>query len=115
MSQMSEAAKKRMEELAVSESKGFNWTGVINKLRTGYYAYKLGILKGYEAGMQDPDSNKELLDKVEEFLRNAPLMSGVCCCGMEMKDHGFHHGHSAVDSGEYAIEQMIEKIREARK
>ena len=52
------------------------------------------------------------LQAVKSFLENAPLESGVCCCGDTMAKHTprFDAGHEPVDSGAYAIASEIKFI-----
>nr|BFD58949.1 hypothetical protein CKG001_10560 [Bdellovibrio sp. CKG001] len=64
MSQMTEASKKRMqiEEDAMVE----RWRKASYPAALGFKRY--GFREGYQAGMQDPDANKELLDECESLL-----------------------------------------------
>lgn len=45
--------------------------------------------------------------KYREFLESAPLGSGVCCCGGPMDHSQWGEGHTPVDSGEYAVAQLL--------
>lgn len=67
MSQMTEEAKKRMEELAYSYEAPThrNCYGCCQSDSDYENAFKAGYL----AGIQDPDANKELLDECEKGLQ----------------------------------------------
>lgn len=41
------------------------------------------------------------LQKAVGFLQDAPLSSGVCCCGSPIEGHGYGDGHSPVDDLQY--------------
>ena len=51
---------------------------------------------------------KTLQDE-KSWLENAPLESGVCCCG-STNCNPMVDGHSFVDSGHYAISNRIKSI-----
>lgn len=93
MSQMTEASKKRMqiEEDAMVE----RWRKASYPAALGFKRY--GFRAGYQSGMQDPDANKELLDECEKVLLIAWGQLEAGCKEAEQ------------------VDQMIEKIREARK
>lgn len=44
-----------------------------------------------------------------EFVKDAPVSSGVCCCGGNM-DHSPYEGHSPVDQWDYSLSQWLEQI-----
>lgn len=60
MSRISAAVIERIERLK-SASK-LSWIGVVNRLRTSSYAYKMGIDLGYRAGMRDPEAIVKYLE-----------------------------------------------------
>lgn len=49
------------------------------------------------------------ITELEEFIRNAPVSSGVCCCGdsMDTHDSGMYSGHSPVDQWDYSVMQIL--------
>lgn len=47
------------------------------------------------------------------FLQNAPLESGICCCGDPISGHGYGSGHSPVDDLAYHSSQVAEKLQAA--
>lgn len=47
------------------------------------------------------------------FLQNAPLESGICCCGDPISGHGDGSGHSPVDDLAYHSSQVAEKLKQA--
>ena len=47
------------------------------------------------------------------FLNNAPLESGICCCGDPIENHGYGSGHSPVDDVAYHASQVAETLRAA--
>lgn len=60
---------------------------------------------------------KDLVQECIDFLENAPLMSGECCCGESMTNHShpMNCGHSPVDSGEYGVSGFIEYLKREKK
>jgi len=44
-------------------------------------------------------------DALMAFIENAPVASGVCCCGDDMERHGnpMDCGHSPVDMWDYSV------------
>jgi len=52
-------------------------------------------------------------EKALAFLRNAPLESGICCCGDPIVGHGYGSGHSPVDDLAYHSSQVAEKLAAA--
>ena len=63
---------KTRDEAADRARDSFNWQGVVNKLRTGAYAHKLGFLAGWDA--RDKESKEreaklwELLDRADDII-----------------------------------------------
>lgn len=60
---------------------------------------------------------KELL---ERFLGCAlssggNFTTGVCCCGSDVKNHGFWDGHYPVDSGEYWFSDFVKEVEKELK
>jgi hypothetical protein len=53
--------------------------------------------------IQEVEQMKEFIG----FVRNAPVSSGVCCCGMSMTDHpeAMDCGHVATDQWHYDVSQ----------
>ena len=47
------------------------------------------------------------------FLQNAPLESGICCCGDPISGHGYGSGHPPVDDLAYHSSQVAEKLQAA--
>ena len=47
-----------------------------------------------------------------EFVRNAPVSSGVCCCGESMDRHSdpMSCGHSPVDQWDWSLSLWLEEI-----
>lgn len=87
---MTESSKRRME--AEGEKQGFE--------------HNLWIfMAGYEAGMQDPEANKELLDECERLLKVFKEHSRECA-----DDFSFVWSDAIHDAG-----NILEKLREARK
>jgi hypothetical protein len=61
-------------------------------------------------------ANKQLVeaaDKARDFLRHAPLESGVCCCGNPIEDHGYDDGHSPVDELQYHASNLADELNTA--
>jgi len=54
-----------------------------------------------------------ILKRVADWLRSAPLESGVCCCGSAVKDHGLGDGHSPVDDLGYSASQLLQEVEQA--
>jgi len=52
----------------------------------------------------------EALEKARDFLKNAPIESGYCCCGDIIESHNIGSGHSPVDAVVYAANQHVESI-----
>lgn len=44
-------------------------------------------------------------DYLLEFIKNAQVSSGVCCCGDDMAKHAnpMHCGHNPVDTWDHAV------------
>ena len=51
--------------------------------------------------------------EVLSFLQNAPLESGICCCGDPISGHGYGSGHSPVDDLAYHSSQVAKKLQDA--
>jgi len=51
-----------------------------------------------------------------EFVKYAPVSSGVCCCGDNMAGHsgGMQCGHSARDQWDYSLSQWLEKLQDGQ-
>lgn len=47
-----------------------------------------------------------------EFVKNAPVSSGVCCCGSPMDDHPepMSCGHGPVDQWNHSLSSWLEQI-----
>jgi hypothetical protein len=45
-------------------------------------------------------------DKLLAFAQNAPVASGVCCCGDDMGEHSsaYDYGHSPVDQWDWSLQ-----------
>ena len=56
-----------------------------------------------------PIKDSELVEEFINFVRHAPVSSGVCCCGMSMENHpeAMDSGHIATDQWHYDISQWL--------
>lgn len=54
-----------------------------------------------------------VLLRIADWLRYAPMESGVCCCGDHIEGHGYDSGHSPVDAVQYSAMQLESEIRAA--
>lgn len=45
-----------------------------------------------------------------EFVRNAQVSSGVCCCGGDMDKHGPSDEHSPTDQWDYSLYNWLDQI-----
>lgn len=47
-----------------------------------------------------------------EFVKNAPVSSGVCCCGEDMATHSesMYSGHTPVDQWHYSLFLWVEEL-----
>lgn len=54
-------------------------------------------------------------DSLLEFIKNAPVSSGVCCCGDDMEKHGnpMYCGHNPVDMWDHSVRCYVEDIEAA--
>lgn len=54
----------------------------------------------------------ERLNTFVAFVRNAPVSSGVCCCGEDMANHAapMSCGHSPVDQWDYSLSEHLRSI-----
>lgn len=43
-------------------------------------------------------------DALLAFIQNVPVKSGVCCCGDDIGEHGYHSNHSPVDQWDHSVE-----------
>lgn len=48
-------------------------------------------------------------DELLEFIRSAPVTSGVCCCGNDMAQGGCD-GHTPLDMWDYQVRLMLQAI-----
>ena len=57
------------------------------------------------------DTYSDFTHRFVDFVRNAPVYSGVCCCGDEMSSHTspMNDGHSPVDQWDYALSKFVEE------
>ncbi len=53
---------------------------------------------------------QKLLRDFLDSVRNAPVSSGVCCCGSNMDSHGMGDGHSPVDEWDELIKSWTNTI-----
>lgn len=100
-------------EMQVCFKEGFNlfhlqlrpYTVTLNERERGGMALILHLKKhGLEIrSIQEVEQMKEFI----RFVRNAPVSSGVCCCGMSMTDHpeAMDSGHVATDQWHYDVSQ----------
>lgn len=66
-----------------------------------------------EALQKERDEAREALASCRNFLRTAPLESGVCCCGSPVDSHGIGDGHSPVDELTYHANGLLEQVEAA--
>lgn len=55
--------------------------------------------------------NRDLLARIarlQDFIREAPVGSGVCCCGNDMANHPLED-HSPVDEWDHAVRCILEE------
>lgn len=47
--------------------------------------------------------------ELEEFIRNAPVSTGICCCGESMDSHeaAIVSGHMPIDQWEPAVASLL--------
>ena len=60
------------------------------------------------------EQNEKLQARVaelESFINQAPVETGVCMCGDDIKDHNQASGHSPVDVWDHAVEQINKEGR----
>jgi len=46
------------------------------------------------------------------FVKNAPVSSGVCCCGSNMTDHTQSDNHTPVDQWHYSLSQWLKELKQ---
>lgn len=58
---------------------------------------------------------KEQRDRMLQFMQNADVRSGVCCCGDDIERHGnpMDCGHSPVDMWDHSVLCWAEEIRKS--
>jgi hypothetical protein len=56
---------------------------------------------------------RKLLLNAADWLKDAPIESGICCCGDPIEGHSYYSGHSPVDAVQYSAMQLREEIRAA--
>lgn len=58
----------------------------------------------------------EALDKLVEFIKRAPVESGVCCCGDAMDQHNdpMWSGHAPVDMWDHNVNSYVEEHEKLR-
>lgn len=56
---------------------------------------------------------KKQRDELLAFMQGAPVSSGVCCCGDDMKNHSSPMvcGHSPVDMWDHSVYSWAEQIK----
>jgi hypothetical protein len=56
------------------------------------------------------------LDKLIEFVKHAPVESGVCCCGDSMREHPdpMWCGHTPVDTWDHNVSCYVEEHEKLR-
>lgn len=108
---MTEASKKRIDNINFDEQKLLEMSIDHNSehqyaadYRIGFrYGFNRGKVAGYEAAIQDPDANKELLDKAIEYVEELMYPEA------KTRDMGTYN--KAIQD---AVNRL-KKIREARK
>lgn len=53
------------------------------------------------------DEYKRQRDALLEFVQNAPVKSGVCCCGADITKQNYCDNHSSVDMWDHAVEGWV--------
>lgn len=56
----------------------------------------------------------DVLDRCIEVIQRADTSDGVCCCGDDVKSHGYHSGHGPVDAGDYFASGVLVEARQVR-
>ena len=71
------------------------------------------IFDDYLAMINASSSLRKCIEISAEFIENAPVYSGVCCCGDGMDGHAsaMTCGHVAVDQWDYAMRGMVDELR----
>lgn len=54
-----------------------------------------------------------LLLKAADWLKVAPIESGICCCGDPIDGHDYYNGHSPVDAVQYSAMELHKEIHAA--
>lgn len=56
------------------------------------------------------------LDKLVEFIKRAPVESGVCCCGDSMREHPdpMWSGHTPVDMWDHSVQCYVDEHEKLR-
>lgn len=57
------------------------------------------------------------IQKLRQFLLEAPARTGVCCCGEDMDNHSdpMSSGHTPRDEWDWAVECILREIGEYEK
>lgn len=56
---------------------------------------------------------KVVPEKFIDWVKAAPVSSGVCCCGCDMEGHD-SFGHTAVDEWDHSLSNWIEEIEKGQ-
>ena len=97
-------------EAVTTAAKSGYWGGTGQAIRTVLTALRSQAARIAELEEQ-ARLDGEALEQTHMFLVNAPLESGVCCCGDDVSVHGWSHGHAPVDALSYAAASLLESIR----
>lgn len=56
--------------------------------------------------------NETKMREFIEFVKTAPVSSGVCCCGCDMSDHpeAMECGHVPTDQWHYSLSLWLEEL-----
>lgn len=83
------------------------------KLSTALPGLARQLLAASVERLVQPAADNTRLKRLEEFalwVKDAPVSSGVCCCGNDMKA-GDHHGdHSALDEWDHSLSNWLKEL-----
>lgn len=79
----------------------------------------LGQVRYYYGGIFRKDAER-LMERAAnriaelEFIKQAPVASGTCCCGDDMKSHALG-SHSPVDMWDHSVWYFVQEIAHSDK
>ena len=56
------------------------------------------------------EAYKKQRDSLLEFMQNAPVSSGVCCCGNDISKYYSCDNHSPVDQWDHNVDRYTEEL-----